>query len=394
MGPIGARGRNWLQSAQNRFSNLMGTEGENLKTSMIMKFRVALTTSMLATSMLALAITAQSAHAAGGGTLDPQFVDRETIDPTTKQSRFEGWVELRPNHSVFVDYLRPSAGKPVAILLNGLTYRTGVWQSFVTELKGHGLGILRYDPKGHGKTMVRDGYPTAPIDYVEQVRDLKLLMDHFNIRSGHMVTLSYGSAIGAAFATEYPRRVSSLILMAPYIAPLESQDMMIKAQITQTRLTFPLNPATNDELYDFFLRQVVYSTYPLAEPIVLEHPFKLESTFRLVQGVRRLKLLDIAPNLPDHKTHLILARQDQYVQNYVHDTFWAKVPKAKRASRLYIQGSEHKIPEVVPDFSAWWTRLIIDGDTRISGDRSFEGGPWIGGAMTGIGRQDIRIQKH
>jgi hypothetical protein len=168
--------------------------------------------------------------------------------------------------------------------------------------------------------------------------------------------------------------------------------MMIKAQITQTRLAFPLNPASDDELYDYFLRQVVYSTYPMAEPIVLEHPFKLESTFRLVQGVRRLKVLDIASRLPAGKVHLVLARQDQYVQNYIHDTFWAKVPKSKRASRLYIQGSEHKIPEAVPRFAAWWTKLIIEGDPRVSGDRTFEGGPWVGGALTGLGRQDIHIQ--
>jgi pimeloyl-ACP methyl ester carboxylesterase len=358
-----------------------------LKTSWKIKVRVG-----LACALISLALAAQSAQAAGGGTLDPNFVNRESVDAKTKQSRFEGWVELRPQHSVFVDYLRPARGQQVAILLNGLTYRTGVWQSYVDELKGQGLGILRYDPKGHGKTMVRDGYPTAAIDYVEQVRDLKLLMDHLGIRSAHLVTLSYGSAFGAAFATQYPRRVSSLILMAPYIAPLEDQDMMIKAQIAQTRLAFPLNPASDDELYDFFLRQTVYSTYPMAEPIVLEHPFKLESTFRLVQGVRRLKVLDIASRLPDGKAHLVLARQDQYVQNHVHDNFWAKVPKSKRASRLYIQGSEHKVPEAVPRFAAWWTRLIIEGDARLSGDRTFEGGPWMGGALTGAGRTAVHIQ--
>jgi len=357
-----------------------------LKASLKTKFRVG-----VACALISLALAAHSAQAAGGGALDPKFVDRESVDAKTRQSRFEGWVELRPNHSVFVDYLRPARGKPVAILLNGLTYRTGVWQSYVDELKGQGLGILRYDPKGHGKTMVRDGYPTAPIDYVEQVRDLKLLMDHFNIRSAHLVTLSYGSAFGAVFATQFPRRVSSLILMAPYIAPLESQDMIIKTQIAQTRMLFPMNPATDDQLYDHFLRQIVYATYPMAEPIVLEHPFKLESTFRLVQGVRRLKLLDIASQLPDGKVHLVLARQDQYVQNFVHDQFWAKVPKSKRASRLYLQGSEHKIPEAVPRFAAWWTRLIIEGDARVSSDRTFEGGPWMGGAITGIGPQDTQI---
>ncbi len=40
---------------------------------------------------------------------------------------------------------------------------------------------------------------------------------------------------------------------------------------------------SDDDLYDLFLHQIVYATYPQAEPIVLENPFKLEATYRLVQ---------------------------------------------------------------------------------------------------------------
>ncbi|MBL7688352.1 MAG: alpha/beta hydrolase [Bdellovibrionaceae bacterium] len=321
----------------------------------------------------------------------PNAQAARTTVPVQAQERTEGFVKIRDGRELYVDYLKPTAGQPVAILLNGLTYRTGCWDAFVKELQGKGLGILRYDPMGHGKTMVKYGYPTSPFDYKDQVADLASLIKVLKIKNPvHLVTLSYGGAIGMQYAVEHPADVATLILMGPFVAPLEGQDQWIKTQIMQTRIMFPLNRSTDDELYDFFLKSIVYATYPSAEPIVLEHPFKLEATFRLVQGVRRFHAVDIVNDLPDGKVHLVLARQDQYVSNDVHDAFWKQVPDSKKASRLYIQGSEHKIPEAVPHFSAEWVKLIIAGDARLQTGRTFEGGPWTGTATSG--RTSITIK--
>lgn len=329
-------------------------------------------TAAIAAAMIGLCFSSPKAQAA------------RTTAPAQAQERLEGFVKIRDGRELYVDYLKPAAGQPVAILLNGLTYRTGCWDSFVKELAGNGLGILRYDPMGHGKTMVKYGYPTGPFDYKDQVTDLASLIKALKIKEPvHLVTLSYGGAIGMQYAVEHQSSVASLILMGPFVAPLEGQDQWIKTQIMQTRIMFPLNRSTDDELYDFFLKTIVYTTYPLAEPIVLEHPFKLESTFRLVQGVRRFHAVDIVNDLPDGKVHLVLARQDQYVSNDVHDAFWKQVPNTKKASRLYIQGSEHKIPEAVPNYSAEWVKLIIAGDPRLQNGRTFEGGPWTGAATSG-----------
>lgn len=315
-----------------------------------------------------------------------------TTAPVQTQERSEGFVKIRDGRELYVDFLKPAAGQPVAILLNGLTYRTGCWDTFTQELQGKGLGILRYDPMGHGKTMMKYGYPVAPFDYQDQVADLASLISVLKIKNPvHLITLSYGGAIGMQYAVENPTKVASLVLMGPFVAPLEGQDLWIKTQITQTRILFPLNRSTDDALYDFFLKSIVYSTYPSAEPIVLEHPFKLEATFRLVQGVRRFRAVDIANDLPEGKVHLILARQDQYVSNDVHDAFWKQVPASKKASRLYLQGSEHKIPESVPHFSAEWVKLIIAGDSRLRSGRSFEGGPLSGNAVSD-GLAPITIQ--
>src|SRR5690606_13405895 len=122
----------------------------------------------------------------------------------------------------------------------------------------------------------------------------------------------------------------NLILLAPYTEPLEGQDKWIRAQIWATRNIFPYNKATDDELYDFFLRQIIWATFPQAEPIVLENPWKLDAIYNLVRGIRKFYAIDYADQLPPGKVHLMVAGMDQYIPREVMDNFWDQVnPKAK-----------------------------------------------------------------
>jgi pimeloyl-ACP methyl ester carboxylesterase len=311
-------------------------------------------------------------------------------DPVTKQERLQSFVKIRSQRELFVDYLKPQAGKPIVVLLNGLTYRTGIWDKFVEELKGNGIGILRYDPMGQGKTLAKYGKPDAAIDADEQVNDLNSLLGSLGIRRPiHLVGLSYGGAIGTKFAIAFPKMVASLILMAPFTKPLESQDQQIRLQIAQTRALYPFNPASDDELYDFFLKQTVYSNYPMAEPIVLEHPWKLEATFRLVQGIRKFNAEYVVNQLPANSVHLMVAEWDQYIEPKILETLWQQIPKRSRESRLILNYSEHKIPEAMPSFSARWVRLIVGGDKRLHGGRTWVGGTLLGYAQSGSDRISV-----
>jgi pimeloyl-ACP methyl ester carboxylesterase len=287
-----------------------------------------------------------------------------------------GFVKISENRELYVDYERPVPGRPTVVLLNGLTYRIGCWDAFTTALEGDGLGILRYDAFGQGQTLLKYGAPTEAISIQAQVEDLRLLLSALGINEAvHLVGLSYGAPIDMLFATQYPERTASVILMAPFVGPIASQDVWIRQQINQVRVLYPYNPASFDELYDYFLKYIIYQSYPAAEPIVLENPYKLEATFRMVQGVRKFLAKDIVGQLPAGKVHLMIARKDQYLENSVHEEFWNQIPAAARASLIYIEGSEHKIPEAVPQFAADWVRRIVNGDSQISGGATFVGDP-------------------
>jgi pimeloyl-ACP methyl ester carboxylesterase len=300
------------------------------------------------------------------------------------QQTFKGFVTIGKNRSLYVDYIKPAPGQPIAVLLNGLTYRLGCWDAFVAELKGKGLGILRYDMYGQGETLLKYAPIQDVIPLQDEVDDLAKLLNAMQIdQPVHLVTLSYGAAVGIPFAAQHPANVATLILMAPFVGPIPQQDEWIRLQIDQTHLLYPNNPATFDELYDYFLHFIIYQTYPAAEPIVLENPYKLEATYRLVQGARKFVAKDYAALLPAGKVHFMIARKDQYVPAAMHEDFWNQIPDSIKVSRLFVEGSEHKIPEIVPAFSAAWIKHIIAADPLLSGGRTFIGLPKAGTATSG-----------
>ncbi len=307
-----------------------------------------------------------------------------SIESLAKAEDLQGFVQVSAQRELYVDYVAPERGLPTVVLINGLTYSTRQWENFVQPLIAKGVGVLRYDPFGQGQTLLKYAPILAPIPYQDQIADLKVLLEKLKIKGPYnLVGLSYGGGIAAGFAAAYPSLIKNLVMMAPFTRPLDGTDNWIKAQIWATRQIFPLNKMSDDDLYDYYLHQIVYATYPQAEPIVLENPFKLEATYRLVQGIRKARPIDLTHTIPSRALHLMIARQDQYINTSVLDEYWDAVPLEARASRLYINGSEHKMVEAVPNFTAAWVYEIVTGNKRLFKGQDFEGYPYRGEVRAG-----------
>lgn len=285
------------------------------------------------------------------------------------------FVEIRSGQSLFVKWKKAKAGRPTVVLLNGLTYSTKQWDRFAFYLAESGLGVVQYDMFGMGKTLLQYAPIQDVIPWQSQVLDLKALVEKLKLKNGlNLVGLSYGGGIAIGFAGQFPELTKNVFLMAPFTEPLETQDLMLKAQVAATRFWYPYNPYSDDELYDYFLKQNVYGTYPMAEPIVLENPFKLEATFRMVQGIRKLPTLNLIQKAAPKSLHLVIAGQDEYIPREVHDRFWENVPSKAKASQMVILQSKHKIPEVIPEFSAKWITYVLTGKLKSRGQKqNFEG---------------------
>lgn len=294
------------------------------------------------------------------------------------KSSFKGFVEIETGRSLYVDYTAPRDGQPTVIVLNGLTYSTWNNEAFVAPLKKQGVGVLLFDPMGMGRTLLRYAPVQAVIPFMDQVRDIKLLLATLKFEGPqNFAGLSYGGGLGIAFASQYPEMVKNVVMMAPFTQPLEGQDKMVKDYIAAFRFVWPFNQMSEEELYIHFFRNVVYSTYPLSEPIVLENPFKLESVMNMALGGRYFDAKSIAHLVPKNSLHLVVARQDQYIPVEVLDGFWAAVPESVKASRLYVTGSEHKVVEAIPRFMASWVYRVLKGEEQLYKNFDFEGYPFL-----------------
>lgn len=270
------------------------------------------------------------------------------------------WVAVDSSTELYVEYHPPQENKETVVLLHGLTYTTRQWKSFITELRKQGLGVVTYDMRGMGQSLLRYAPVKSIIPITNQADDLKALLQKMKLKKPYnLIGLSYGGGVGFNFAVKFPKLVKNLILMAPYTKPLEKVDNYIKSQVAATRLMNPLNPFTNDEVYEFYFRQFVYATYPMQEPIVLENRYKLEAVFRLSQGTAAfVPILNTAKlKVP---THLMIAEKDQYFPVSEFEEFWNLFPEEAKASLIYVKNSEHKIPEAQPAQAAMYVQEILE----------------------------------
>ena len=301
----------------------------------------------------------------------------------TLASSLKGFVEIQPGRSLYVDWNQADITKPTLVLLNGLTYSTSNWESFAQALIKKGYGILRYDPFGMGQTLAKSGGVQTIIPIEEQARDLDLLTQKLGLTGKlNVLGLSYGGGLAIAFAQAYPDRVATAILMCPFTEPLAQQDSLIKQQIAATRLQFPMNPASDEDLYAYFLRQNIYTVYPYYEPSMLESPLKPEAVFQMVQGIRKYDAVAAASSFPNHSVHMVLAEKDQYIPRATLEKYWQSIPASQRASKMLIDFSEHKVPEAYPSFAAEWTDVILSHKAGTYDGNSFEGNPITGKVTT------------
>lgn len=279
------------------------------------------------------------------------------------QTGVEKFVTLDNGHKLFTRFMKPQKNYPVLVFVNGLTYSTNDYTTIATALHNKGYGVLLYDAYGMGRTLLENPIPTEPIDYRDQIRELDEVLTKLNIPAPYnFVGLSYGGGILIGYGARYPDKVNKLFLMSPYTEVIESGKNIILKQIEWTKIFFPYNDATDEELANFYLRMFAYMNYPLTEPSVLENPYKLEGVIRLTQGITPYAPITEAALLPKKSLHYMIGALDQYVGKDVYDKFWVAAQASEPCSYINLAFSEHKVPQAYPAFSARWIDATFKGD--------------------------------
>lgn len=283
-------------------------------------------------------------------------------------SPVQKFVDVGGGRRLWMEYKPATSGKPTLILLNGLTWSTREWYPFASALEAldPDYGILLYDMEGMGRTLLDRAPVRWEIPLAQQVDDLRSLLREVNISGPISVAgLSYGGAVAMSFAARFPRVFDHVIAMAPFLKRLADQDHYINAMVNTHRLSFPLDPRTDTELYDFYLRNWIYATYPPAEPVLYNNPYATEAVFRMVQGAKDFEAAALARALPPGRLHLMGGVNDPYVTDKDLGGFWKSLSLNRQQSYLRLSDTQHKLPQIHPELTASWVAQILNGNPKL-----------------------------
>lgn len=294
-----------------------------------------------------------------------------------------GFVEVRPGHRLYVEHKRAKRGHQTLFLANGLTYSTTQWRSYVGYLEQFlpDLGIVLFDMEGQGQTLI-DRIPNIygkRISLFDQALDLHDLRHNLGIDGPCVLAgLSYGGAVTLLHAANYPNDFERYIVMAPFLERLEPQDRWVHRQIRLHRLLFPWDETSDETLYVAYLEQLVRTTYPQAEPVILENIFKIEGVVAMVKGSKDFRASDLVDRLPLRKIHVIGGERDEHVKLRDLNAFVDAIRSGPLASFMIFKWTRHKLPELVPKFLAATTAKLMTPPAEYTEGRTFYGDPLSG----------------
>ncbi|MBY5991325.1 alpha/beta fold hydrolase [Ferrimonas balearica] len=111
----------------------------------------------------------------------------------------------------------PEAGEPV-VMVHGFSVPSFTWKRNAAELGSAGYRVLTFDLYGRGFS----DRPALAYDRATYVGQLSELLDALAVdRPVHLVGLSMGGAVVAAFAADHPKRVASATFLAPFNRPVD-----------------------------------------------------------------------------------------------------------------------------------------------------------------------------
>jgi pimeloyl-ACP methyl ester carboxylesterase len=154
----------------------------------------------------------------------------------------ENIVQL--SHGITCYELCGPENAPLIVLMHGGTIPMCTWNEQVKKFTDAGFRILRYDQYGRGGSQ-RLSIPYTRKVFSDQLHDLlNSLKIHHPV---HLLGPSFGGAISLSFASRFPQRVKSIVLISPAVNIFNSD----------SSLKFPIKICTYPIIGDFIFRTIV-----------------------------------------------------------------------------------------------------------------------------------------
>lgn len=186
-------------------------------------------------------------------------------------------------------------GAPTIILLHPGTGSGEVWGYQAAPFADAGFRVVGYSRRGFLRSTRGD--PANPGTASD---DLRLLLDHLDIRQCHIVGTAAGAFVATAFAVSWPERVASLCLACSLLSPSDPVIGRMAASLRgpwydgvphDVRELAPsyrmINPQGVEKWNEFHARSRGDNppiSQPFGRPVTLDHIEQLEMPVLLVAG--------------------------------------------------------------------------------------------------------------
>ncbi len=245
---------------------------------------------------------------------------------------------------------------PSIILLNGLLYDQNRWGETCKYLSELSYNLLTFDFYGQGRTVENNDIPTQPISLDNQVEDLyQLIIQEVGNKPVILVGLSYGGAVAQKFGVKYPNLIKKILLVAPYIQPINKLESIIEQQSYWTNLFVPY--MSFSDCFDFHLKNLMGIEVfkdKLEKGNLDNIHVHNEGTFRLAQGIKHLHInpSDLK-KLSKKSVSMLIPKYDEYTSVLDYLAFWNKIPSTVK-SNVEILPTVHRVPDAQPKGLAKW----------------------------------------
>ncbi len=219
------------------------------------------------------------------------------------------------------------------IFLHGIQSHSGWYTASAAYLQKAGYQVFALDRRGSGLNTEDRGHID---DWNILIRDIVCFIEEKRLKGlsekFHLVGISWGGKLATAFAILHPEFLSSLVLVAPGICPkvglnpLQRLSVFLNSLFSPRR-AFPI-PIDRPEMFTSNLERIRYIR---DDPLSLRQcsaRFMFES-FRMDCFLRRNRTRLKVPTL------LLLAGQDEIVENTELEKFFHALPMKERRVRLF-----------------------------------------------------------
>jgi pimeloyl-ACP methyl ester carboxylesterase len=258
----------------------------------------------------------------------------------------------------------------VFVLLNGLVYELNRWDNVANGLEKLGHTVIRYSYSAQPANLRRlkkDEEPaffTKGLTPEKMAEELSLVLEAYGVTGKiHLVGLSYGSSVAAAFAERNPERIEDVTFMSPLVVPTDAYDARsagLRAWLESVRYwenapcSFygAFNPflcSAQDYWYDAFYKSL-YETYLMGKvsniPQGVEASVYKKSLFHLIRAARDFDLKKAVVGLKN--VSLFVASEDDKPLRADQELAWEKIPVAERRAYVRFNGARHALPDEAP----------------------------------------------